>query len=159
MKLLPRSRRGRVGVVSVGLLAVMTVAGWCDWYRPWEPHYLGHPARWWAAWVCDPEGREPRPRVEELWEELWEELVSPTFEDDNKVVKIEPKEDIKSRLGRSPNKADAFVMANWVRERAIPAVRPSERVLRENESPGYDYARQRPRDRETGPRCGMSRFA
>jgi phage terminase large subunit len=51
-------------------------------------------------------------------EELWQELVEPTYVDDP-VVLVEPKDDIKERLGRSPNKADAFVMANWVRLRTI----------------------------------------
>lgn len=51
-------------------------------------------------------------------QELWDELVEPTYVDDPKTV-VEPKDEIKERLGRSPDKADAFVMANWVRERAI----------------------------------------
>lgn len=48
--------------------------------------------------------------------ELWEELVAPTFVDEPKTV-VEPKDEIRERLGRSPDKADAFVMANWVRAR------------------------------------------
>lgn len=52
-------------------------------------------------------------------EELWQELVEPTYVDEP-VVTVEPKDEIKDRLGRSPNKADAFVMANWVRLRTIP---------------------------------------
>jgi hypothetical protein len=51
--------------------------------------------------------------------ELWEELIAPTYVDEPKV-KIEPKEDIVERLGRSPNKGDAFVYANWVRKRHLP---------------------------------------
>lgn len=53
--------------------------------------------------------------------QLWEELVAPTFDDSDKVVKVESKDDIKERLGRSPDKADAFVMANWVRKRHVVA--------------------------------------
>lgn len=73
--------------------------------------------------------------------ELWEELTAFTFEDDGKVVQLEPKDDVKVRLGRSPDKADAFVMANWVRERAvIPAIPEQPQGV----SLGYDYANKRP---------------
>lgn len=73
--------------------------------------------------------------------ELWEELTAFTFEDDGKVVELEPKDDVKVRLGRSPDKADAFVMANWVRERAvIPAIPEQPQGV----SLGYDYANKRP---------------
>lgn len=51
--------------------------------------------------------------------QLWEDLVAPSFDDSDKVVKVESKDDIKERLGRSPDKADAFVMANWVRKRHV----------------------------------------
>ncbi len=78
--------------------------------------------------------------------ELWEELTAFTFEDDGKVVKLEPKEDVKLRLGRSPDKADAFVMANWVRERAvIPPVADQPQGI----SLGYDYANKRPIQRQS----------
>jgi hypothetical protein len=52
--------------------------------------------------------------------ELIEELVAPTYEVRSGKVVIEPKADVKLRIGRSPNKADAFVMANWVRPRTVP---------------------------------------
>lgn len=52
--------------------------------------------------------------------ELMEELVAPTYEVRAGKVVIEPKDDIRARLGHSPNKADAFVYANWVRPRTIP---------------------------------------
>lgn len=78
--------------------------------------------------------------------DLWEELTAFTFEDDGKVVKLEPKEDVKLRLGRSPDKADAFVMANWVRERAvIPPVADQPQGI----SLGYDYANKRPVQRQS----------
>lgn len=64
--------------------------------------------------------------------ELWEELVAVTFEDTGKVVKIPPKDEVKALLGRSPNKGDAFVMANWVRKRAIPRVKEEERGKQDN---------------------------
>jgi hypothetical protein len=49
--------------------------------------------------------------------QLWRELTSLTFIDEGKVVKVLPKDEIKKILGRSPDKADAFVMGNWVRAR------------------------------------------
>lgn len=52
-------------------------------------------------------------------EELWEELLTPTFVDEPKTI-VESKDEIRERLGRSPDKADAFVMANWVRKRRAP---------------------------------------
>lgn len=73
--------------------------------------------------------------------ELWQELIAPTFDDTSKVVKLEPKDDIKARLGRSPDRADAWVLANWVRARAVKvtALEP-----REGQSLGYDYKNHRP---------------
>src|SRR5262249_27785148 len=52
VKLLPRSRRGRTALAG-GLVAALAFAVWCDWYRPWEAHYLGRPTSWW-----DREARE-----------------------------------------------------------------------------------------------------
>lgn len=52
--------------------------------------------------------------------ELVEELVAPTYEVTGGKVQLEPKDDIRARLGRSPNKADAVVYANWVRPRSVP---------------------------------------
>lgn len=79
-------------------------------------------------------------------QELWEELIAPTFVDEPKTI-VEPKDEIKERLGRSPDKADAFVMANWVRKRAVQPVKTEPRP---NQSLGYDYKNQRPRERMSG---------
>jgi len=51
---------------------------------------------------------------------LVEELIMPTYEIRGGKVVIEPKDAIKARLGRSPNRADAVVYANWVRPRTLP---------------------------------------
>lgn len=51
--------------------------------------------------------------------DLWEELLAMSFDDDGNVVKLPPKDDLRDLLGRSPDKADALVMANWVRERRV----------------------------------------
>lgn len=75
---------------------------------------------------------------------LWQELIAPTFDDTSKVVKLEPKDDIKVRLGRSPDRADAFVLANWVRARAV---KPVKEEPEQGQSLGYDYKNHRPATR------------
>lgn len=49
-------------------------------------------------------------------EELWEDLLVVTWGTRNKNIIIEPKEKLKERLGRSPDKGDAWVYWNWVRQ-------------------------------------------
>ena len=71
-------------------------------------------------------------------DELWQELVAPTFVDEPKTI-VAPKADVRALLGRSPNKADAFVMANWVRARAVK--KPTKVEWRDpDRSMGYDFA-------------------
>jgi len=48
-------------------------------------------------------------------EELIADLVTPKFEIKNGKIVVESKEEIKKRLGHSPNKGDAAVYWNWVR--------------------------------------------
>jgi hypothetical protein len=55
-------------------------------------------------------------------DELAEELTTPTFEDEPRTI-VMAKDDIKLLLGRSPDKADAVVMGNWVRHRSVPVDR------------------------------------
>lgn len=43
-------------------------------------------------------------------EELIEELLTPTYEQVGKFIKVEEKKDMKKRLGRSPNRADALCL-------------------------------------------------
>ncbi len=47
--------------------------------------------------------------------ELITDLTTPKFEIRNGKIVVESKEDLKKRLGRSPNKGDAFVYWNWRR--------------------------------------------
>lgn len=49
--------------------------------------------------------------------ELFRELTVVQFKDEGSVVQIESKDDIRKRLGRSPDRADAVVYWNWVRPR------------------------------------------
>lgn len=48
--------------------------------------------------------------------ELHADLVAPKWKVIGKTIVVESKEDIKKRLGRSPNKGDAFVYWNWIRK-------------------------------------------
>lgn len=48
---------------------------------------------------------------------LHRELVMPTWEPRNGKILVEPKDKIRERLGRSPDRADAVVIWNWVRPR------------------------------------------
>ena len=50
--------------------------------------------------------------------ELIADLVTPRWLTKNGKIIVESKEDIKERLGRSPDKGDAAVYGNWVRDRS-----------------------------------------
>lgn len=49
-------------------------------------------------------------------EELFADLTTPEWEIKNGKITVESKEEIKKRLGHSPNKGDAVVYWNWIRE-------------------------------------------
>lgn len=50
-------------------------------------------------------------------DELMMDLLAPTWSTYNGIIRVESKEDIRERLGRSTNKGDAAVYWNWVRPR------------------------------------------
>ena len=50
--------------------------------------------------------------------ELFADLTAPTWWTHNGKIHVEAKEDMKGRLGRSPDKGDAAVYGNWVRHRS-----------------------------------------
>ncbi len=60
------------------------------------------------------------------------ELCSPKWEKMATGVKIEAKKDIKSRIGRSTDEADAVVMAWWGAERRIVEIPQSRPIIRSN---------------------------
>ncbi len=65
---------------------------------------------------------------------LYADLTTPTFEVGSRGIKVEPKADLKERLGRSPDRGDAVIMA-WSAEPAINPWKmrdrnPRPRVLR-----------------------------
>ena len=47
--------------------------------------------------------------------ELQSDLITPKWTTRNGKIVVEAKEDIRKRLGRSPNKGDAVVYWNWIR--------------------------------------------
>jgi hypothetical protein len=51
--------------------------------------------------------------------DLFADLCAPKWSATDKVIVVEPKEQIKKRLKRSPNKGDAAVMWNWVRKQRV----------------------------------------
>lgn len=48
-------------------------------------------------------------------EELFQDLITPTYGPRKDKIKVESKEELKKRLGRSPDKGDAAVYWNWCR--------------------------------------------
>lgn len=91
---------------------------------------------WWAR--EDVTDRQFRVALDE---DLNEELENTWYEEDAVKIKIIPKEEIKAKIGRSPDRADAFVLANAARRRqrrvskmALPTVQPRKQI---NNFSGY----------------------
>lgn len=55
-------------------------------------------------------------------EELFADLVTPKWGPRNGKIVVESKDEIKKRLGRSPNKGDAAVYWNWARTQRVGAI-------------------------------------
>jgi phage terminase large subunit len=72
--------------------------------------------------------------------ELFADLCTPTWEPKNGVIQVESKEAISKRLGRSPDKGDAAVYGNWVRQRDFVA--PKKR--REHQTEGLGKYLEKP---------------
>lgn len=80
---------------------------------------------WWQLRMDLQHGRIGLPEDEELFQDL----CSPQWETRGGKVVVESKEQIRKRLGRSPDKGDAAVYWNWVRRRApLPDPRRAENV-------------------------------
>lgn len=67
---------------------------------------------WWQARVDLEKGNII---IMEYDEELFMDLLTPTWKTKGGKIWVESKEEFKKRLGRSPDKGDAFVYWNWVR--------------------------------------------
>ena len=75
--------------------------------------------------------------------ELFDDLTTPTWFTRNGKIFVEPKEKIRERLGRSPDKGDAVVMWNWVRVRpGFKKPEPEPMPLR-NRDYGYERMQER----------------
>jgi hypothetical protein len=87
-------------------------------------------------------------------EELFNDLRTPRWWTKNGKIIVEPKEEIRRRLGRSPNKGDAVVYWNWVRQ--LPGgggsvtVCQSSKVGSRGVNPGVQSARFEARTRKVG---------
>lgn len=78
-----------------------------------EKFYNLRAQMWWQARVDLERGLIALPNDPELFQDL----ITPQWETKNGKILVESKEDIRERLGRSPNKGDAAVYWNWVRRR------------------------------------------
>lgn len=66
----------------------------------WRVREMLEPSSDWD--ICLPDDRQ-----------LLIDLTAPRFNADGKYIRIEPKEDVKARIGRSPDRGDAVVMLLW----------------------------------------------
>jgi len=82
-------------------------------------------------------------------DDLFADLVTPLWKPDGGKIYVEPKERIKGRLGRSPNKGDAVVYWNWVRQSYgdMPSIMVENKAITPRPSqsvrPGVDWGRRR----------------
>ena len=69
--------------------------------------------------------------------ELRRQLTAPTYEIRNGRIKIEEKEKIKDRLGRSPDRADTYIMGLYTLKRAV-----ASEILDRYDINDYDYVKR-----------------
>ncbi len=86
--------------------------------------------------------------------ELFDDLTTPTWFTRNGKIFVEPKEKIRERLGRSPDKADAAVFWSFVRSRPV-FERPEEPKPDRN----TDYGLERKFARIAGQQRQLRRHA
>jgi hypothetical protein len=90
---------------------------------------------WWTLreQIKNEEFHIAMPISDKLTQELISDLTSPTFKiKGDKMIMVEAKEDIRKRIGRSPDLGDAVVYANWIRTmRANRLGREQERRISE----------------------------
>lgn len=86
-----------------------------------EDKYYNRRAEAW--WECAEHFSRTELGCSRMSTELRRDLCAPTYEFRNGKILIEPKEDIKERLRRSPDKGDCYVMGIWGLKRMQPLVR------------------------------------
>jgi len=74
-------------------------------------------------------------------ESLFADLMTPKWGTRNGKIVVQPKEEMKKKLGRSPNKGDAVVYWNWVRSRRTGVAASSDGVDPGNGRPGSQNLR------------------
>lgn len=75
--------------------------------------------------------------------ELFRQLTMPTFKITNGEVQIEQKIEVRKRLGRSPDDADAVVYGNWVRDRNVLTNVKEPLMKRQDRGRRWDYKNKR----------------
>ena len=79
-------------------------------------------------------------------ESLFADLMTPKWTTRSGKIVVQPKEEIRKKLGRSPNKGDAAVYWNWVRTlRKISAAASGIRIKDEKETEKKSTVKTRPR--------------
>lgn len=94
--------------------------------------------------------------------ELIADLVTPRWTTKGGKILVESKEDIKDRLGRSPDKGDATVYGNWVRDRSTQKqpeedsaeITPDMRAHEAERQRRIDWRKQKRRERPNDPNFG-----
>ena len=70
---------------------------------------------------------------------LFKDLTAPMFDTKSGKIRVEPKESLRDRLGRSPDKGDALAYGNWVRRRT-----PLSQVTKvQSQEKNKDYSLER----------------
>ena len=93
-----------------------------------KDNYYNHRTE--AAFVTQRRARAGRAAINDEHKELIEDLMEDEYFEKNGFTLLEPKEDIKDRLGRSPGKGDAYKMLQWALDKHIkPNTRDGESTL------------------------------
>jgi len=75
---------------------------------------------------------------EGMYDKLRKELITPTYDFRNGRILIESKDDIKQRLGYSPDHADCYVMGVYGLRRARPHIQLDDRYYNKDETLDYE---------------------
>jgi phage terminase large subunit len=88
---------------------------------------------------------------------LFKQLTSVEYRIFSGQVRVEEKDDIRKRLGSSPNDADAAIYGNFVRTRAVMAAKHGYRTAEQGRDPQGDYDElvERRRDEEDVEMAGI----
>jgi hypothetical protein len=91
-------------------------------------------------------------------QKLFEELTAIEYEEPGGKITVMPKDDIRHRLGRSPDRADALAYGNWVRPRVPVRTEPRPKAPPRNEDRGLEKILARHRQRQEVEERRLKRF-